>query len=344
MKHISFPSIEQFRSVVRHVSKQAHWIASQNSAFCGQLPIVNFHGTVKIHGTNASIVYDKLNNVFYAQSRSNVLSLTQDNAGFCQYFETRRSQFEFLLKSISESIADDSRYVTVWGEWCGGNIQKGVAINGLDKMFVVFAVSSNKDKSAFKWHSNLVPVFNIPSISLYNIEMFETFDVTVDFGNPHIAQNKFVEYTMRVEEECPVGKFFGVSGIGEGIVWMAKGVDPTSPIQIDVDGLIFKTKGDKHSASKVKTIAAIDVEEYNKIDDLVNALATENRFQQGIEVLTQQGVDVSSPTNTRLFIEWVGNDVIKEEKDTILASSLDFSKVIGKISSKAGQWFNTARI
>ena len=29
-------------------------------------------------------------------------------------------------------------YCAIYGEWCGGNIQKGVAINGLNKMFVIF--------------------------------------------------------------------------------------------------------------------------------------------------------------------------------------------------------------
>jgi hypothetical protein len=40
----------------------------------------------------------------------------------------------------------------------------------------------------------------------------------IDFNMPQLVQNQLSEITIAVEEECPVAKAFGFSGIGEGIV------------------------------------------------------------------------------------------------------------------------------
>jgi len=335
MKHLSFPSIEQFRNVVKSVSDRTYHNGHVRK------PVIMFRGTVKSHGTNASIVYDREENVFYAQSRSNVLSLTSDNAGFCQYFETNREFFETWLRN---TVSDGERYYSIYGEWCGGNIQKGVAISGLPKMFLIFALRlSNLDEDnnpVSNWYfDNLEVPKN--EIGCYSIASFGTYEIAIDFNNPELSQNQLVEWTEGVEEVCPIGKFFGNEGVGEGIVY--------HPVSADIPNfhlseLFFKVKGEKHSVSKVKTLAAVDVEVINSINELVASLATDNRFNQGIQVLTERGIDVNDSKNTRDFITWVKDDVIKEDRDTILVSGLDFGKVIGNITSMAGKWFNSRPI
>jgi DNA-binding transcriptional regulator GbsR (MarR family) len=42
---IKYPAIEQFRNAIRDVAHK----------FPNEKPIVEFHGTVKLHGTNASV-------------------------------------------------------------------------------------------------------------------------------------------------------------------------------------------------------------------------------------------------------------------------------------------------
>ena len=69
-----------------------------------------------------------------------------------------------------------------------------------------------------------------------------------------LSQNKFIELVEEVEKECPVSKQFNVSGIGEGIVWTTEYKGETYR---------FKTKGEKHSVSKVKTVVPIDIEKIN---------------------------------------------------------------------------------
>ena len=140
-----------------------------------------------------------------------------------------------------------------------------------------------------------------------------------------------INITEGVEAECPVAKYFGVSGIGEGVVWHTSFNNNT---------LLFKVKGEKYSSSKVKKLAAVDVEVIKNIQLLVDSIVTENRLTQGIQVLSEQGVNVSDNKATKEFINWIRNDVIKEETDTILASGLDFNKVMNSVSSKAGRWFS----
>ena len=35
---------------------------------------------------------------------------------------------------------------------------------------------------------------------------------------PKLSQNKLIEITEEVERQCPVGKYFNQTGIGEGVV------------------------------------------------------------------------------------------------------------------------------
>lgn len=137
---------------------------------------------------------------------------------------------------------------------------------------------------------------------------------------------------MKVEEQCPVAERFGHEGIGEGIVWTC-----------DTPGwkssrYWFKVKGTAHSVSKVKTLAPVDVERLHSMNEFVESTVTENRLNQGIAELKEQGLPIDS-TSIGHFIRWIFNDVMKEEADTLAASGLN-SKDLGKpISTKARQWF-----
>lgn len=323
MEHLSFPSIEQFRTVVKTVRDTCSYHG-------WNLPVLRFKGTPKLHGTNASVVLNTKNNELYAQSRSNVLSLEKDNAGFCQFFETNLDFFKNWLNGISKQ---GFQYVSIYGEWCGGSIQKGVALNDLEKMFVVFAIRySNFDEensihSVWDFDEIVVPFNNL---RIYSINEFSSYNIIIDFNVPENSQNQLIEYTNDVEEECPIGKYFGVSGIGEGIVWHSK---------FNNRHLLFKVKGERHSSSKVRKLAAVDVEIIKNTKELVESIVSENRLNQGVQVLTEQGIEITNKA-TKDFIDWVRKDVLKEEKDTILASGLDFSKILAAVSSKAGQWFN----
>lgn len=170
---------------------------------------------------------------------------------------------------------------------------------------------------------------NLPDIEknsdrIYFINQFKTFEVDIDFNDPYLIQNTLIDLTLSVEEKCPVASALSDNLeclIGEGIVWHNSEYD-----------LRFKTKGEKHSNSKVKTlkqIAAIDIEKINNIKEFCSNSLTENRLNQGIEKLKELGLDPNDMKNIAEFIRWCVSDVLREENDVIEQSQFD-SKILAK--------------
>ena len=113
------------------------------------------------------------------------------------------------------------------GEWCGGNIQKYMALSKLPKMSVIFGISIDDlylDIQLFK--DDFYETAKINNIYQFH----STYNVTIDFNNSKDVEDLMINYSNEIEKECPACKHFGVSGIGEGIVWYNK-------------KLSFKTKG-----------------------------------------------------------------------------------------------------
>ncbi len=193
-----YPSIEQFRNIIRQVREKQDYVGKDEEGnaiyqHVGDYPTLKFKGTVKLHGTNASVV--KYSDRVEFQSRSRVLSLEEDNAGFMNAMATKDLDFLFSNFSANE-------YIAIYGEWCGGGIQKGVAISSLPKMFVIFGIKV--DDVWVDLPSNLYK----NEIGIYNILQFPTYEVEIDFNTPELVQNQIIEMTLAVEECCPVGKFF----------------------------------------------------------------------------------------------------------------------------------------
>lgn len=328
-----FPSINQFRDVIKKIQRKAAFIGLDdggnpilNSA--PALPSLRFKGSVKLHGTNAGIVFENGGVVF--QSRERELSHEQDNAGFFNHMQDHLPALggvaDLIRLQAIEADSDDD-VIAIYGEWCGGNIQKSVALNGLPKMFVVFAIRVNdqwQDIDQFNWLSD-------PEASIFNITQFEQFDIEIDFARPEIAQNALGSITEKVEARCPVGAHFGIDGVGEGVVWRCV-EDPSSDYW-------FKVKGEKHSASKVKTLASVDVESIERLRDFVTIAVTDARLEQGLQNLVNEQLKPFEMTSMGDFIRWVFNDVVKEEGDTIEANGFDTKKLGGPIAAVARSWY-----
>ena len=327
---IKFPSINQFRNVVQHVRHKASYAgvdADGNVMYhpAPEYPTLTFVGTVKLHGTNAAIVFkgDKIT----FQSRERIISPGDDNAGFAEHFSQHTESLCALAMDLDILSGNPiASTLAIYGEWCGGNIQKGVAITGLPKMFVVFAVKVNDE-----WRSDLVHLCNAKEASIYSIENFPKWFKPINFENPEKAQNALSELTQTVEECCPVAKHFGQEGVGEGIVWRC--VEDPSP------DLWFKVKGEKHSASKVKTLAAVDIEAMETMSAFIAYAVTESRLEQGLQNLLNEQKKPFAMTSMGDFIRWVHADVLKEESDTIMANGIESKKLGGPIALTARRWF-----
>lgn len=336
---IKFPSVGQFRNVIRHVKTRAQYVGKDEAGEAifdpsKPIPTLKFLGTVKIHGTNAGIVYDYATSETTYQSRERELTLTQDNAGFMLAQMKNEDRWRKYFEEYA-SLSPQLIKIAVFGEWCGRGIQKGVAVSELEKMFVVFATKFIFADGSARWAEQLAystgEFSDIPGV--HSIEDFPMYTVDIDFNFPELAQNKMVEITEEVERECPVGKAFGVSGIGEGVVWRC--VDSSWN---DSDTW-FKVKGEKHSVSKVKKLAAVDVEAAATIKEFVERTVTEARLEQGFDNLVREQLKPAEMSSMGDFIRWVFNDVIKEEADTIVASGIDPKKLGGPIANAARPWF-----
>ena len=348
-KHISFPSIEQFRNVIANINRQFNFVGLDENGEAIydqslQKPILTFKGTVKLHGTNAGVCFNNISG-FWAQSRENIITPEQDNAGFAFFAESNKREFLGFIDIIlrDNNLDSNTSTVSIYGEWCGGNIQKGVGITNLEKSFFIFGVKITpivdpNDAEAVKanpayWvdHSNL----RFPEKKIYNINDFQTWTIDIDFNMPQLIQNKLSELTIAVEDECPVAKAFGFSGIGEGIVF--------SYMTDKGEVYRFKSKGEKHAgASKVRTLKPVDDAKINKIIETVGKVTPQWRLEQMLEkqfdLINGGQIDVKKLGD---YIKLVMNDILKEDIDVLTEASVE-PKDIGKyVSETARKYFFT---
>ena len=336
-RHISFPSIEQFRSVITNINRQFNFVGLDVNGdpiydYALPKPVLTFKGTVKLHGTNAGVCYNNVGG-FWAQSRENIITPVQDNAGFAFFAESNKNEFMGLFNQIKDenNIDLDNNTISIFGEWAGGNIQRGVGIAGLDKSFFIFGVkispfTTTTERDIAYW-VDCTTIRNTGK-RIFNVNDYDTYTIDIDFNMPQLVQNDLCDITIGVENECPIAKAFGLTGIGEGVVWTC-----------ELGGTVFrfKVKGMKHSSSKVKTLASVDVEKLNSIKEFVDYSVTESRFNQALEkVFNGSPIDVTKMGD---LIRWVVADVTKEEMETMVSNKIDPKDVNKFVSAKVREMF-----
>jgi hypothetical protein len=319
---------------------------------------------VKLHGTNSSIVKNPQTGEIWCQSREQIITPEKDNSGFATFISKVPGRgidtyFNIAAAVYGMTEIKPGDLIGIYGEWCGQGIMKGVAISQIPKRFVVFGIKvytsgattedcqdggttkwfnpaqlkTVQDKYEWEINSTLGIVYT-GYTGIHSIQQFQSWNVEIDFASPELVQNYLVELTDGVEKECPVGKAFGVSGVGEGIVWRCVTAHDT----IKTSDLIFKVKGEKHSDTKVKTTASVDIEKVNSIKQFAENVVTDHRCEKMIEKLKEQGLDVDVK-NTGVFLKLVGADVLKEESDVIDVSGLERKDVMPAVNVLARQYF-----
>ena len=326
-----YPKIGQLRDVLYEAKRRA--------SFCGldgdgepvfvqppSLPVLQFTGTVKLHGTNAAIRFDwdsdKEEYIQGYQSRNRIISVDDDNMGFAKWCDERDLTW-LLDECLQMTNNDDPKSMVIFGEFCGSNIQSNVALTGLPKMFVVFGLQVDGE-----W----VVIENLESNDdlIYSIMDFYTYAVTVDCNQPEIAQNEIIKLVDQVEGLCPVAHELGVDGIGEGIVWKC--------ITMGFTDLMFKSKGEKHSKTKVKTLNPVDAERIGKVRAFAESVMTESRLEQGIDYLKECNMQINVKS-IGVFLKYVVSDCMKEEKVSMIESDIEPKEVGKYLSEVAKQWF-----
>lgn len=301
-----YHSIEQYRNCIKEVKRLYK---------DKPLPTLTFTGSVKLHGINAGVELPA--NI--PQSRNQVLAEGNDSYGFYTFHKERKEIFQQIYDSLGLDLP-----VVIYGEWAGKGIQANVAISKLDRAFYIFGIKVITGEESHYW------IDDLSFLEIHDADIFvlsKPFEINIDFNHPELSVPRLQELTLQVEQECPVAKLFGILGIGEGIVW--------EHINDEGQMLSFKVKGEKHSSSKVKVLAAIDTEKVNSIKEFVDNVLTDVRLEQAY-------FECNEPTDMQdigSFLKWINTDILKEESDTLEASGLTIKDVGSAISKQAKQWY-----
>lgn len=341
---IKYPSIGQFRNIVKNVIEHSCFIGLDSEGvaqfdYLKPKPTYTFNATEKIHGTNAGVCFSNIAGIWF-QSRENIITPEKDNMGFAFFGNANKD----ILINIIQDLAKENNInlyhniITIYGEWAGGKIQKNSALTNCEKTFIMFEyfkvspIEPNEDIPA-KWFR--MSTIEYPSARIYNILRFNNYNFTIDFNTPELIQNDLIKLVEEViEPASPLGKAFGQEeNVGEGIV--------CSYLTEDGELLQFKVKGEKHSThSKVKTLQQLDMAELNKLEECVEKVCHTWRFEQAL--VSTFGEDYASNLDRKLlgdYLKWVSSDTLKEEYDIILEYGFEPKDVLGKVAKKAKEYF-----
>lgn len=328
MSFSSYNSIDSLRLLLKDIKK----------VYPNEKIPFEFYGTIKLHGTNAGIGYD--GEKIWAQSRSNIINTTFDNNKFALYLETNKEYYTELMKKIVETnnINLEKEYIVLFGEWCGKGIQSKVGITQFEKMFFAFdvkVISRNNKEHNYYISTKLPEIISNPEKSIYNIHNFKTYLIKIDLNNLDLAQTEITKIIDEVEANCPITESLGKKGIGEGVVFRH--------YYNSQDRFVFKAKGKLHQVTESKQKVPVKVEINQEITEFIKNTCTENRFEQALEHIYKLNPDL--PTfnkdyelkDLKYIVEWIRDDIIKEERDTIEENNFDtttFYSLIAKIVSK----------
>ena len=157
---IKYPSTGQFRNATKLLRGKGK---------------IAYQGTVKLHGTNGNLVMFEDGKI-YCQSKERMLADGCDNAGFWAAMQDvdLHELFAKVKVGFYEANGFEATYpIIISGEWAGGNIQKGVAINGLEKFFCIFGVKVGEDWQPLDDYYNLQD----NASNIYNALQFPTYVV-----------------------------------------------------------------------------------------------------------------------------------------------------------------------
>lgn len=308
-KKKNYPSTKQFRHAVKYMREKG-------------LDNILFQGTVKLHGTNTSIKINR--DCAQIFSRNNEITNDDDSAlyGFTGFIKDRQ---DVLLDIFPPNVV-------LHGEYIGEEIQGKVAVSELDKSFVVFDCSVNKEFVGLDYLKQQIGMLELKELNennIYFIDQAPTYDLRLFLDNLEATQEVITEITLAVENECPFAKLFGVKGIGEGVVW--------KPINDKNNtNLWFKTKGEKHRKTEKERLPDDDIDVYNNF--IEEHLLPEWRLEQGVSEMRMEGKAVVIE-NIGTYLKWINMDINKEESDLIEESKLDRKTLFRLVTKKAKEFY-----
>ena len=314
---------------------------------------VAYRGTVKLHGSNASVVCTPTG--LQPQSRNRELSVGEDNLGFANFIAGER-QTEVLRALECELRARiglaEAKPLALFGEWVGPGVQKGAAVSSLPaKQWVLFAVATKdaeqtkpvvegEDEDAHRRWFDALPELGdrFAEAGIFSIVDGPRHELELDFddrGALELAADRVERLTRAIDERCPWAARFGVEGPGEGLVWQPLGE------HFGDDELAFKSKGDKHQIAArtgPRKSANLEPEQLASVEEFVAHALSEARMAQGLEVLRERELPLEM-RSLGDYLRWLAGDVQRECADELACAALDWKQIVKPLNERAKAYF-----
>ena len=350
-RFIGYGKIRQFKDAVNEVMHGTRYLgvdSDGNHQYDHDilLPTIDVMLSEKIHGTNASVCFNAMDG-FWVQSRNNIITPLKDNAGCAFIAEKNKDAWLSIIYDLADhhNINLAHTTITIYYEFCGGNIQRNSAISGLDKRSIIFNYFKATPIDAAS--GELVEWFETTGLdangdeinmdnedsAIYNIMNFATYPVVIDFNEPSNGINEMAKIVNTIESNSPVGTDMGKSGnIGEGVVGSFK---------YKGNFIRFKVKGEKYSATKVKKLKSVNIEHEQKKIDFANIVCSAGRLEQIYQNVFGIGNEKMDPSMTEAgkFLKLLFTDILSEESELMSDMGLDPRSVRGNINKVAMVWF-----
>ena len=289
MSFLSFPHIGHYRHLTSAAEKNPIFFPNET---------LLYRGTVKIHGTNAAIMQAHAGGAILCQSRNRVLEEGSDNCGFVTFINQRDKVCKALFSRCRLVYGPGTYHI--FGEFAGQGVQKDMAISTLPKFYVLFAVCLN---GQFLDIAKLGTDFGCHSSNIFNTLDFGEWTLRVSCSSLQCSEVVIKQITDEVCRECPVGRFFGVSGRGEGVVWK-------SLEDVNETKFWFKSKGDDIDPSLIQLPLGTSLQDCAKM--FAETVITKKRIVQGRQMIKDQGKFGNAE-----IVAWVVDDALREEGEHI---------------------------
>lgn len=292
-------------------------------------------GTVKLHGTHADMVIDAKDAIRFQSRNQTDLRPEKDNEGFATFADplkqdilALRNTYISRYRTLNPLTPLEPTYpVVIAGEFCGGKIQKKVALLQLKRQFVIVSVNVNNTWLPDDEYGDI----RNESICIYNISRAGFFYKRLQLQNPAESEAEINTLIKQVEQECPYARTFGVSGIGEGIVWKPRTYSSNPRFW-------FKSKGEMFAVASKPWLPASASDHDGRVKSFAEAIVTENRMEQGCAYMKEMGV-VRDMKGLGKFLKWVVEDCLREEKRDMEEADIKEQKLKPAIIDIARIWY-----
>lgn len=320
---IKFQHIEYFNEFIYKLQRDAYKINQDK---------ITLKGITKINGTNVSVVFD--NDEVRLQGRNLLLKKENDSYGFIEFMTKEKINW---LKLQLKKYINEYNTVIIYGEYAGDKIGEKIATSYFKMFFAPFCIRIINSKE--KIDKIIIP----ENLKLWNEEyrifgnFKPDFEIEVNIKeNLNWLKEKVLEYTSIYKNTCLFCKKLGLSDkidlnikCGEGIVWH---------YELNNEICFFKSKIEKFQSKAQKANLEKNLKLLQELDFIKDNLITESRMKQGLEYLKELSLR-ETMSNIKIFINWVIEDCLREDKIFIENNNLSLKNVKKVVGNSASEWY-----